>query len=956
MTHHYKSKTIHCMKSLLIFFGSIGFTIILLAGCAKQNLATKPYHNLTGRYNAYYNANLRVEESFATLNKQHQDNYNQLLHMYPYAAGKDAGAVKQPLDEAITKCARNIKLHGIGNWTDDSYHLMGKAEFLQKEYERAANTFKYVVDKYHPENVAKELEKLKKKKAKKKRKGKKRKKRKRKKRKKKKGKKKKGKKKPNSDPDDEEEEKPIKYGLKHRPVRYKSMLWLAKTYIELGQYDDAGYYLRQLENDLKVPKKLRSEVQAVIAYNWITQKEYEKAVEPLEAAIKGTKRKIIKNRYVYVLGQIYQMQSNNQMAMENFHSVLRLRPSYEMEFNARLNMAMNAASATGKKTVDPEIALKRMLRDSKNEEYKDQIYFALAKIKLKSGNTEEGIIALQQSLYNSTSNTQRTEGALMLAELFYERDDFVKSYAYYDSTVQVMDKQDERYTTTEMYKKRLEGVATHVAAVEDKDSMLVVASWERKKQEAWAIKGMEADELNVQNGGFSANQPTANAGSKKLNIMESKGISAREEESRRPSRPVAKTTGGKITISDAAIQKSKFSLYNPSLKKKGEREFEKRWNNRAWVDNWRRSDREEDVETAADDIVTVEPKTQAEIDAYLKKKGVPKSDQEIAATKVNIGESMYKAAEHYREDLGRTDKALELINDLMNDYPDSKYTVEGMFLAYNIYSEKNNISKATYYKNEILKKYPESNIAKVLSDPDFANSEKLKYDKINKYYDETYAMIQDGKAEKALGRVRAVPTEFGNNYEMKARFAILEAMCVGGMKGEQDYIKALRVIVTSFPDTKEEKQAKEMIAILNGKKGKRGGRNLKNNGLDKGKNPFKLNLKMKHYILVVFDDKKTKINQYRAPLTEYNNKFYLNKGMKVSSILMDGMTPALIVRGTLPNADEAMKYVVDARSNPEFLPKAKGYTVYAISSENYGIAMTTQKFKLYSSFFSKHYR
>lgn len=943
------------MKSLFLFFGSISLTIILLAGCAKQNLATKPYHNLTGRYNAYYNANLRVEESFSTLNSQHKDNYNKLLEMYPYAAVTDVNAVKQPLDEAITKCARNIKLHEIGNWTDDSYHLMGEAEFLQKEYERAANTFKYVVDKYHPENVERELEKLKKKKKKKKRRGKKRKKRKKKKRKKKKSTK--GKKKPNGNSDDEEEEKPIKYGLKHRPVRYQSMLWLAKTYIELGQYDDAGFYLRQLENDKKVPKKLRSEVHAVSAYNWIVQKEYVKAIEPLEAAVKGTKKKTIKNRYVYILGQLYQMQNNNQLAMENFHKILRLRPSYEMEFNARLNMAMNAASASGKKVVDPEIALKRMLRDSKNEEYKDQIYFALAKIKLKSGNKEEGILALQQSLNYSASNTQRVEGALLLAELFYEKDDFVKSYAYYDTTMQAMDKSDERYASTEMYKRRLEGVAKYVAIKEDKDSMLIVGSWERKQQEAWAVKGMEIEELNSQ---FTSKSQVAApaSGAKGFRNREGRSMAAQPMDGERPlpRRNNTRSVAGKITISDIEMQKSKFPLYNASLRKKGEREFEKRWNDRAWVDNWRRSDREEDVNTDADDIATVEPKTQAEIDAYLKKKGVPNNDQEVASTKAKIGEAVYKAAEHYREDLGRTDKALELIQELVAKYPDNAYTVEGMFLAYNIYSEKNNSSKANYYKNEILKKYPDSNIAKVLSDPEFANSERLKYEKINKYYDDTYAMIQDGETEKALGRVRAIPTEFGNNYEMKARFAILEAMCVGGMKGEKDYIKALRVIVTSFPDTKEEKQAKEMIAILTGGKGRKGGNAINNNSATDGKSPYKVNKNIKHFILIVFNDKKTKVNQFRAPLTEYNNKFHLNKKLQVSSILVDGSTPSLIVRGAYPNADAAMKYVVDARSNPEFLPKAKGYTIYAISSENYGIAMTTQKFHLYSSFFEQHYR
>jgi hypothetical protein len=155
-----------------MFFPGISLvtTLLLLLGCSKQTLVTKPYHNLTGRYNAYFNANVAYTESIDLLNKQYADNYNKPLKLYPYAAIADASAVNQKLDEAITKCARNIKLHFIGNWTDDSYFLMGQAEYLKKEYERCANTFKFIVDKYHPENVAKELAKLKAKKKKKKKK------------------------------------------------------------------------------------------------------------------------------------------------------------------------------------------------------------------------------------------------------------------------------------------------------------------------------------------------------------------------------------------------------------------------------------------------------------------------------------------------------------------------------------------------------------------------------------------------------------------------------------------------------------------------------------------------------------------------------------------------------------------------------------------------------------------
>ncbi len=949
------------MKNIWFFLGAISTLLILAVGCAKQTKATKPYHDLTGRYNAYYNANIRLEESFAALKTQYQDNYNKLLHLYPYAAVESVASVKEPLDEAITKSSRNIVLHEIGDWTDNSYLLMGKAEFLQQEYDRAANTFKFIFDKYHPEIVDKKGKTAKGEKkptVKKKKKRKRRKvRRKRVKRKKKrKAPKKKTSKKSTKveEVEEEEPEKPLNYGLKHRPVRHEATLWLAKTHIELQQFDEAGYYLRMLENDLTVPYKLRPRVQAVIAYSWLQQKEYAKAIEPLELAIAQTKgQKGLKNRYVYLLAQLQQKQGNNQAAMENFRKVLRLRPSYVMEFNARLNMAKNAAQASGTQRVDPEVALKRMLRDSKNEEYKDQIYFALAEIQLARGNKDLGIAALQKSLYNSSNPAQRAEGALLLAQLFYERDDFVQAYAYYDTTSQEMKENDERYAATDTRKRRLEGLAKHLSEKAETDSLLIVSSWPRAKQERWAVAGLEQEELR----GTDNSTVSVRGGSREL---ENRPMGMAEETGRGnlPNRPQTRGATGQVKIMDVAVQRSKFALYNASIQKKGEREFEKRWDNRSWVDNWRRSNKEE-VETAdADVIATAAPKTQAEIDGYLKRQGVPASDQERDALRSKLGEALFFAARHYREDLRRSDKALELVNQLVKDHPKSPYTVEALFLAYNIYSEKNDANKTAYYKAQILNNYPESNIAKVLSDPDFANSEKEKYKSINAYYDETYQLMRQGNAQQALERVQAVPAKFGKDYEMKRRFAILEAMCIGGVKGEQDYIRALRTIVTSYPDTEESEQASKMIAFLKGEEQNTRVRNNNNNvAIDptRAGELYRATPDSKHLVLLVFDDQKARTNPYRAPITEFNNKYYLNKRLSTSSILVDGKTPTLTIRGSFNNAEEAMKYVLDITTNKEFLAGVNGYRVYAISKENYAIAMTKQKFVLYDAFFKKNY-
>ena len=96
----------------------------------------KFHHNLNGRYNAYYHADLRLTKANDQIKKAYKDNYNDLLTMYPYAANRDTNTAKTLLDEAIKKLATNIELHRPSNWADDSYFVMGKVEFYKNKYEK----------------------------------------------------------------------------------------------------------------------------------------------------------------------------------------------------------------------------------------------------------------------------------------------------------------------------------------------------------------------------------------------------------------------------------------------------------------------------------------------------------------------------------------------------------------------------------------------------------------------------------------------------------------------------------------------------------------------------------------------------------------------------------------------------------------------------------------------------
>ena len=79
------------------------------------------------------------------------------------------------------------------------------------------------------------------------------------------------------------------------------------------------------------------------------------------------------------MGQLYERNGNRDAAKKAFSKVLKYNCPYQMEFNARLKRAFNKGDEKTKKQ------LLKMLRDEKNAEYKDQIYYALAALELNNG-------------------------------------------------------------------------------------------------------------------------------------------------------------------------------------------------------------------------------------------------------------------------------------------------------------------------------------------------------------------------------------------------------------------------------------------------------------------------------------------------------------------------------------------------------------------------------------------
>jgi len=130
--------------------------LIFISSCATQKKRSelswlaKKYHNMTAKYNGYYNADVIMDESFYALDEGYEDNFNQILPIYTYSSLETPETIKQELDRAIQKVTKVSRLHESSKWVDDCYVLMGKAQYLQGNYESAEETLEYFVKNFNP--------------------------------------------------------------------------------------------------------------------------------------------------------------------------------------------------------------------------------------------------------------------------------------------------------------------------------------------------------------------------------------------------------------------------------------------------------------------------------------------------------------------------------------------------------------------------------------------------------------------------------------------------------------------------------------------------------------------------------------------------------------------------------------------------------------------------------------
>jgi len=710
--------------------------------------------------------------------------------------------------------------------------------------------------------------------------------------------------------------------FKHKSVYSEGLFWLARTYIERENFGSAEFTLNKLGSTIPATKDVKRQLPAAKAHLKIKRGDYEDAIPDLEEAIEFAKRNEDKSRYQYIIAQIHQMRGNSSEAKIAFERVKKFKPGYDMEINAQLSVARNAWR-TGSGSVKSVLkSLDRMARQEKNEDYLDQIYFTKGEVKLASGDKKGALEDFKKATSLGISNkTQQSESYFNLASLYYDINEFVPAQNYYDSTAQVMLKTDERYPEVESRAKNLKPIARNIEIIERLDSLLALAELPENELRAIAEKQLE--------------QLKEDDGEKKDDAFEAQ----------KPNKPKFTRKAGRA---------STFFAYNPITLDKGQRDFDRKWGNRRLEDDWRRSNNsssiiEEESEEEEEILDNGDDEAIAEI-----LRDVPRSNAQKTASNSKIEKALFELGTLFRSKIQNYEESVKALERLLTDYPNTEFKLDAYYFLYLNYLDLEDNVKSKLFADKIVKEFPDSDFAQLISNPNYAKQKAKEEDNKEQYYKTTYSTFQQGNFEEVLARVEKAKGMFGKKNDYTAKLDLLKAMSIGGLQGKDEYVKALNDVISKHPKTDEETRAKEIVRFLKGDL-----EAFDNRIYDEAIDEFKAEDNKLHYVIIsLFDTEGSNIDDVKIIMSSYNKKYHKSDNLRITDIFLNPETKSkVILVRRFDNKTKALDFIDGTLKNPDdFIDGNKlAFDIFAITQRNYREVIKQKSTNNYKVFYEQNY-
>ena len=908
----------HCRWHLAL----IVFFVAAVIGCStkKNTVGSRRWHAFNARYNTYFNGSQAFIEGNLEKEKGHQDNFTEMLPLYPVGKRESRELGKAMYERAIEKCEKAIRRHSIKTkpeWNSNrrktakdrewlgrkeynpflwrAWLLLGKAQFQKGAFEEAAATFTYMTRVYHTQ--------------------------------------------------------PMQNGL--------ARAWLAKCYTELGWMYDAEDVIRNMSRD-SMDFRAVKDWDYTYANYYITQRDYQKAVPYLRKVIKHEKRRVQRAREWYLMGQIETQLGHREKAFDAYQHVIRNHPPYQLEFNARIAQTEVMPQGSRQKISK----LRRMARNDNNKEYLDQVYYAIGNVYLTERDTMQAIAAYEKGNKESVRNgIEKGVLLLTLGNLYWDKERYNDAQRCYGEAIGLLDRERPDYEQLSLRSKVLDELVPYTDAIHLQDSLLLLSEMS------------EADRMRAINRVIDA---------LKQQEKEAHDALLAEEAEQRQSTQAGFNQLQLPTPQAPQQGNGQWYFYNPVAVSQGKASFQRLWGKRENKDNWQRTnqtvvslekledlenldnldnlenlDKLENLESPPSDTITLAPKEQLDPHApafYLAQ--IPFTPEKKAAAHEILKDALFHAGIIFKDKLNNLRLSEKMLVRLTNEYQNYPQMDEAWYHLFLLYSRQGRTLQATNCLSRLKNDYPDSEWTILLSDPYFKENARFGEHIEDSLYAATYEAFKQDRLETVKHNAKLSEERFplGAN---RAKFIFIDGMTRLNDGDGDGCLERMHQVVEQYPESEVSELAGMII------KGVQEGRRLYGGKFDIGEIWTRRDITMmadstkadtlsaarddRFMFILAYEPDSVNENQLLFEMARYNFTNYLVRSFDITIDEDEGLH-RMNISGFL-SYDEAMQYARQLYADKVMADKLKGCRSLIISETNFALIGTRFSYDDYLQFY-----
>ena len=565
----------------------------------------------------------------------------------------------------------------------------------------------------------------------------------------------------------------------------ETKIWRAKANIRLNNEEFAIETMKLLlvvtdTLEVDLPDEIKEQANTTLAMAYMQADSLQKVKKYLKLATKTKINRSQAARNLFVLGQIYAQENKKDSAAIVFNTLsLFKKAPYKYKIHGIIELAKNSPNDSVSATVLKR--LRKLIKNRENRPYLDELFYQVGVI-----HENYDSVALAKTFYNNSlralngTDKQKTYTYEHLGNLYFKNSEYQLASSYYDSVLTVAtDTLDLRIRRVKRKYKNLASLIKSEEIVATNDSILKIVGLSKGAQEDF-----------FQNYIDNLRRRDEEAAQLRLNQIAFGGI-----------------PGNSLQSSN----KGKWYFYNTQTLGFGKTEFDKVWGKRPLEDNWRWASSITFGIKDQDSTLALVKDTRYNLASYLET--IPTDAGKIDTLKLDRNEALYELGLIYKEQFKNKPLAIERLERVASLNPRKELILPVNWHLYQIYTDLEQLTKASIYRDVVLTNYPKTAFAQMITNPNEKFEQDVKVSEVEKSYKKLYYLYKKGGYQKVLIAVNEILPSLTNS-KLKPKFELLKAYAIGKYLDKETYKRALKFVVISYGNTEEGKKAKEILTQL----------------------------------------------------------------------------------------------------------------------------------------------